>query len=95
MGMNIPGFTAIFTRHIDKGKEAFDWSVRAALIGMGSGIAGALGGIIAHKFGFNVLFTGIGVLIFFVRNLLQTSSPFKEGSKKSSIIKSIVSWLAS
>jgi len=63
MGMNIPGYTAIFTRHIDKGREAFDWSVRAALIGMGSGIAGALGGIIAYKFGFNVLFVGIGALI--------------------------------
>jgi len=62
MGMNIPGYTAIFTRHIDKGREAFDWSVRSALIGFGSGIAGALGGIIAKYFGFNVLF--IGVIVF-------------------------------
>ena len=63
MGMNIPGFTAIFTRHIDKGKEAFNWSVRASLIGIGAGIAGALGGLIAHKFGFQVLFTGVGIFI--------------------------------
>ena len=62
MGMNVPGYTAIFTRHIDKGREAFDWSVRACLIGIGAGIAGALGGIVAHKFGFQVLFTGVGVL---------------------------------
>ena len=59
MGMNIPGYTAIFTRHIDKGREAFDWSVRSALIGFGSGIAGALGGIIANRFGFNALFAGV------------------------------------
>jgi len=64
MGMNIPGYTAIFTRHIDKGREAFSWSVRSASLGVGSGVAGALGGIIAHNFGFNTLF--IGVIIFVV-----------------------------
>ncbi|MAF20363.1 MAG: hypothetical protein CMI55_01635 [Parcubacteria group bacterium] len=64
MGMNIPGYTAIFTRHIDKGHEAFDWSVRSAFIGIGGGIAGALGGIIAHRFGFTLLFMGIAFFIF-------------------------------
>ncbi len=63
MGMNIPGYTAIFTRHIDKGKEAFSWSVRAALVGIGTGIAGSLGGMIAYRFGFEVLFIGIGTLL--------------------------------
>lgn len=71
MGMNIPGFTAIFTRHIDKGQEALDWSVRAALIGIGAGLAGALGGIVAHKFGFQVLFTGVGIFV-----LLSAFLPF-------------------
>ena len=64
MGMNIPGFTAIFTRHIDKGREAFSWSIRSASVGVGTGVAGALGGLIAYNFGFNNLF--IGVIIFFV-----------------------------
>jgi len=63
MGMNIPGYTAIFTRHIDKNKEAFDWSVRATLVGIGAGLAGALGGIIAHNFGFNILFVGVEIFI--------------------------------
>jgi MFS family permease len=71
MGMNIPGYTAIFTRHIDKDREAFDWSVRGALIGMATGITGALGGIVAHKFGFNVLFVGVGIFI-----LLSAFLPF-------------------
>ncbi|NQV00994.1 MAG: MFS transporter [Parcubacteria group bacterium] len=62
MGMNVPGYTAIFTRHIDKGQEAFNWSVRSALIGIGAGVAGALGGIIANRFGFNILF--IGIIVF-------------------------------
>lgn len=64
MGMNIPGYTAIFTRHIDKGKEAFDWSVRSALIGFATGIAGALGGVIAQTWGFNTLFVLVGAIVF-------------------------------
>jgi len=63
MGMNIPGYTAIFTRHIDKGKEAFSWSARATFVGIGTGVAGALGGAIALYLGFKVLFTGAGIFI--------------------------------
>lgn len=70
MGMNIPGYTAIFTRHINRGKEAFSWSTRAAFVGIGAGIAGSLGGLIAYRFGFEVLFIGIGILI-----LLSASLP--------------------
>ena len=65
MGMNIPGYTAIFTRHVDKGKEALSWSTRAAFVGAGSGIAGALGGVVAHRFGFDTLFIGVGIFIIF------------------------------
>jgi len=63
MGMNIPGYTAIFTRHIEKGREALSWSTRAALIGIGAGIAGALGGVVVHFFGFQILFLGVTILL--------------------------------
>ena len=63
MAMNIPAYTAVFTRHIDKGREAFDWSVRSALTGTGAGVAGGLGGIIAYNFGFNTLFVVVGIFI--------------------------------
>lgn len=63
MAMNIPGWTAIFTRHIDKGKEAFEWATRGTAIGIGAGAAGALGGVIAAEFGFNILFIGVGVFV--------------------------------
>ncbi len=63
MGMNMPAYTAIFTRHIDKGREAFDWSMRGALVGFGTGAAGAVGGIIAKNFGFNFLFGGVAIFI--------------------------------
>jgi len=61
MAMNIPGWCAIFTRHIDKGKEALEWSTRGTLIGIGAATTGVLGGIIAAEFGFNILFVGVGI----------------------------------
>jgi len=63
MGMNIPAYAAMFTRHIDKDREAFDWSVRSSFIGIGGAVAAALGGIIASYFGFKVLFIGTGIFI--------------------------------
>lgn len=65
MSMNIPGYTAIFTRHADKGKEAFSWGARASFVGIGAGIAGSLGGIIAYRFGFETLFIGVGFFLIF------------------------------
>lgn len=63
MAMSIPGWTAIFTRHIDKGKEAFEWATRSTIIGIGAGVSGALGGIIINIWGFNVLFIGVGIIV--------------------------------
>ena len=61
IAMNVAGWGAIFTRHIDKGKEAYEWSMRSTLIGIGAGVSGALGGVIATEFGFAVLFIAVGI----------------------------------
>jgi len=70
MAMTLPSWLAIFTRHIDKGKEAFEWSVETTSISMGAGIAGGLGGIMASVLGFNVLFVFVSVLTIFSAFLL-------------------------
>ena len=62
MAMVIPSWSAIFTRHIDKGEEAYQWSLRSTSLGFGIGIAGALGGIIASTYGFNLIFILVGTL---------------------------------
>jgi len=62
MAMTLPSWLAIFTRHIDKGREAFEWSMETTSIGAGAGIAGGLGGIMAGIFGFNVLFIFVSAL---------------------------------
>ena len=56
MAMALPSWLAIFTRHIDKGKEAFEWGMETTSISAGAGIAGGLGGIMAGMFGFDMLF---------------------------------------
>ena len=40
IAMSIPAWGGIFMRHIDKGKEAFSWSLESSSIGIGAGIAG-------------------------------------------------------
>ena len=62
MAMALPSWLAIFTRHIDKGKEAFEWGIETTAIGAGAGIAGGLGGIFAAAFGFNILFIIVSFL---------------------------------
>jgi hypothetical protein len=56
MALAIPSWLAIFTRHVDKGKEAFEWSFESTSIGLGAGVAGGLGGIISGYLGFGMLF---------------------------------------
>jgi len=61
MAMAIPAWAAIFTRHIDKGKEAFEWSLESSGFSLGIGITGAIGGILVAKFGFNMVFIIVSV----------------------------------
>ncbi len=61
MAMAIPSWSAIFTRHIEKEKEAFCWSLDSSSIGLGAGVAAILGGTIAEIFGFIPLFIGVSI----------------------------------
>jgi len=61
MAMAIPAWAAIFTRHMDKGKEAFEWSLESSALSFGVGITGAIGGILVAKFGFNLVFIIVSV----------------------------------
>ncbi len=65
MSMAFPSWLAIFTRHIDKGKEALEWGIESTFLGAGAGIAGAVGGIIAAIFGFKIVFIFVSIFTFF------------------------------
>jgi MFS family permease len=69
------GYMSIFTKKIDRGKEATEWGIRASLISLATGITAAIGGFLVTKFGFNVTFVLVGIfsllssfLIFALRN---------------------------
>ena len=70
MAMAVPSWAAIFTRHIDKGDEAYEWSVRSTSLGFAAGIAGATGGIMVALFGFKIVFILVGGLTFISAFLL-------------------------
>lgn len=84
MSMVIPSSYAIFIRHVDKGREAYESGLDSTLLGMGAGIAGAIGGIMAGHFGFQLIFILTGVftlisvlLIFYVRKDMLPRVPKK------------------
>ena len=62
MAMAFSGYMSIFTKYIDKGKEATEWGIRASLISLATGITAAIGGGLVTKFGFNLVFFMVGVL---------------------------------
>lgn len=64
MAMVIPSRGAIFTRHIDKGQEAYEWAMNSTCLGLGAGITGAIGGILVSLYNFQVIFILTGVFSF-------------------------------
>lgn len=65
MAVAFSGYMAIFTRWIDKGKEATEWGIRASLISLISGFMAAIGGAMVMKVGFNFTFLLVGILNLF------------------------------
>lgn len=61
----VPPWYAIFSRHLDKLNESFEWSVDSVAIGIAAALAAALGGILAQKFGFNFVFLMGGIFAIF------------------------------
>jgi len=62
MAMSLAGWSAIFTRNIDKGHESTEWGLSATGYSIGTGLAGVVGGYAVETFGFNPVFIGVGIL---------------------------------
>jgi len=82
MSMVIPSSYAIFIRHVDKGKEAYESSLDSTLLGAGVGITGAIGGIMASYVGFQIIFILTGtltlisaLLLFAIRGNMDPKTP--------------------
>jgi len=62
LAMSSGGWTTLFARHMDKGKESTEWGVDAVAVGLGPGIAGILGGIFVTWFGFTNVLIGVTIM---------------------------------
>jgi MFS family permease len=60
--MTLPGWQAIFTRHIDHQREAEEWSICNTMVGFFAALSGALGAFLADSLGFNWLFIIVGIV---------------------------------
>lgn len=63
--MASPGWLAIFTRHIDQHREAEEWGLYNAMVGLSGALAGALGGFMTEKFGFRFMYFIVGIICTF------------------------------
>jgi len=68
--INFPSWSAIFTRHIDEGKEAIEWGTHSTVSGIGIGIAGGLGGLVVAMFGFRSVFVFVSLFALLSGTLL-------------------------
>ena len=84
MACVVPSWSAIFTRHVDKGWEALSWSIESTGIGFAAAFAGALGGILATLFGFKIVFILVSFfglisssLLLLIKNQIFPKDHFK------------------
>jgi MFS family permease len=61
MACVVPSWSAIFTRHIDQGWEAFSWSIESTAIGFAAAFAAAFGGVLATILGFRTVFVLVSI----------------------------------
>jgi len=94
MSMMVPSWLAIFTRHIDKGKEALEWSMESTFLGLGAGIAGGVGGIVAATFGFATVFIFLSSFTFLATILLlfikEDISPRTKETKVTPAVRPVI-----
>ncbi len=71
MAWAVPGWYSIFTRHVDKWRISFEWSLESVFsVGLAAAAASAAGGYVADKFGFEILFIGASAVSLIASLLL-------------------------
>jgi len=68
--ISYPGWSSMFTKHIDKNREAFEWSLYDVFLGIGMAGAAAIGGFVANQYGFNMIFYIAAAATFFGATML-------------------------
>lgn len=70
-GLITPPWLAVFTRHIDKHHENVEWTIHSNIIGLAFAVAAAVGGVLAERFGFRLIFLMVSAALFLGAFLLM------------------------
>lgn len=62
IGIASPMKNTLFSSHIDKGKAPMEWGLQDAAVLLGMAAAAALGGFVAQKYGFSIVFIVAAIL---------------------------------
>ncbi len=57
-----PTWISLFTTHLDKKKEGFEFSIYSTCVGIGTAISASIGAILAKNIGFDLTFLIVGIM---------------------------------
>lgn len=87
--MYVPAWSAIVSRHLDKGRVAFEWALDSTAAGTSLGLAGLASGLLA-RFNFNLVFLFGGLLCLVSAMILILAPDLVLPPRKMELAKSIM-----
>ena len=85
-GFAYPTWLGLWSTHLDKNHESFEWSLYSTAAGLGTALTAAVGAVIASLFGFAYTFAIVGVMSLvgaFILFKLEKESELKRKTKVS------------
>jgi MFS family permease len=64
LGIASPAKNSLFSSHLDKDKETFEWGLADASVFLGMALSAVIGGFVANKYGFQLLFVIAAIVNF-------------------------------
>ncbi len=87
-GLAYPTWLGLWSTHLDKKRESFEWCLYSTTVAVGTSISAVLGGAIAEYIGFRYTFVFVGiismigcVILFSLRKTIKRKKPRKKKRK--------------
>lgn len=61
-GLAYPTWVELWTTHLDRRHESFEWSLYSSLVGLGTAASAVIGAVVAQYAGFNATFVMVGII---------------------------------
>ncbi|MCG2694258.1 MFS transporter [Candidatus Parcubacteria bacterium] len=86
-GIAFPAWLGLWSTHLDKGHESFEWSLYSTVVGLGAAATAGIGAAMAQYLGFTVTFLFVGIMaicsfitLFFLEKKVE--NPKKSSAKQ-------------